>query len=61
MVATAGGSKRKFVEGFGPDEVIDYTAVDFAGVVRDIDVALEAIGGDTVEQSLHVLRPAGTW
>ncbi|MFJ9245563.1 NADP-dependent oxidoreductase [Streptomyces sp. NPDC101776] len=59
VIATASGSKRAFVEGFGADEVIDYTAVDFAESVRDIDVVLDTIGGDTVERSLQVLRPGG--
>ncbi|NSC25595.1 NADP-dependent oxidoreductase [Streptomyces albus subsp. chlorinus] len=59
VTATAGGSKRKFVEGLGADEVIDYTAVDFTEVVRDIDVVLDTIGGDTAERSLGVLRPGG--
>jgi NADPH:quinone reductase-like Zn-dependent oxidoreductase len=59
VIATAGGSKRKFVEGFGADEVIDYTAVDFTEAVRDIDVVLDTIGGDVVERSLEVLRPGG--
>ncbi|MFD4481665.1 NADP-dependent oxidoreductase [Streptomyces sp. NPDC058471] len=59
VIATASGSKRKFVEGFGADEVIDYTAVDFAEAVRNIDVVLDTIGGDAVERSLEVLRPGG--
>ncbi|MEV6540282.1 NADP-dependent oxidoreductase [Streptomyces sp. NPDC051665] len=59
VVTTAGGNKREFVEGLGADEVIDYTAVDFAATVRDIDVVLDTIGGDTVERSLEVLRPGG--
>ncbi|MEU4657418.1 NADP-dependent oxidoreductase [Streptomyces sp. NPDC023723] len=59
VIATAGGSKREFVEGFGADEVIDYTAVDFTEAVRDVDVVLDTIGGDTVERSLAVLRPGG--
>jgi NADPH:quinone reductase-like Zn-dependent oxidoreductase len=59
VIATASGSKREFVEGFGADEVIDYTAVDFVEAVRDIDVVLDTIGGDTVERSLGVLRPGG--
>jgi NADPH:quinone reductase-like Zn-dependent oxidoreductase len=59
VIATAGGSKRTFVEEFGADEVIDYTAVDFTEVVRDVDVVLDTIGGDTVERSLEVLRPGG--
>ncbi|WAP53510.1 NADP-dependent oxidoreductase [Streptomyces sp. S465] len=59
VITTAGESKRKFVEGFGVDEVIDYTAVDFTEAVRDIDVVLDTIGGDTAERSLEVLRPGG--
>lgn len=59
VITTAGGSKRKFVEGFGADEVIDYTAVDFTEAVHDVDVVLDTIGGDTVERSLEVLRPGG--
>lgn len=59
VITTAGGSKREFVEKLGADEVIDYTAVDFADAVHDIDVVLDTIGGDTVERSLGVLRPGG--
>lgn len=59
VITTASGSKRQFVEGLGADEVIDYTAVDFTDAVRDIDVVLDTIGGDTVERSVAVLRPGG--
>ncbi|MEV5707959.1 NADP-dependent oxidoreductase [Actinoallomurus sp. NPDC052274] len=59
VITTASESKREFVEAFGPDEVIDYMAVDFTDAVRDIDVVLDTIGGDTVERSLGVLRPGG--
>lgn len=59
VITTASGSKREFVERFGADEVIDYTAVDFTEAVRDIDVVFDTIGGDTAERSLDVLRPGG--
>ena len=59
VIATASGSKRKFVGGLGADEVIDYTAVDFTEAARDIDVVLDTIGGRAVERSLEVLRPGG--
>ena len=59
VIATSSGSKRKFVEGLGADEVIDYTAVDFTEAVRDIDVVLDTIGGDAVRRSLRVLRSGG--
>ncbi|GHF63395.1 NADPH:quinone reductase-like Zn-dependent oxidoreductase [Amycolatopsis bartoniae] len=59
VTTTAGGSKREFVERFGADEVIDYATTDFAEVVRDVDVVLDTVGGDTAERSLGVLRPGG--
>ncbi|GLY32278.1 NADP-dependent oxidoreductase [Kineosporia sp. NBRC 101731] len=59
VITTVSAGKREFVESFGPDEVIDYTTVDFAEVVRDIDVVLDTIGGDTVDRSLGVLRSGG--
>ncbi|MFD6160785.1 NADP-dependent oxidoreductase [Nocardia sp. NPDC060256] len=59
VITTSSRSKREFVEGFGADEVIDYTTVDFADVVREVDVVFDTIGGDTVERSLGVLRPGG--
>lgn len=39
--------------------MIDYTRVDFADVVRDVDLALDTLGGDSAERSLGVLRPGG--
>ncbi len=59
VITTAGPGKREFVEELGADEVIDYTAVDFAEAVSDVDVVLDTLGGDTVERSLGVLRPGG--
>ncbi len=59
VITTASSGKREFVEELGADEVIDYRGVDFAETVRDIDVVLDTIGGDTVERSIGVLRPGG--
>jgi NADPH:quinone reductase-like Zn-dependent oxidoreductase len=59
VITTASPSKRELVEDLGADEVIDYTAVDFAQAVRDVDVVLDTIGGQTVERSIAVLRPGG--
>jgi NADPH:quinone reductase-like Zn-dependent oxidoreductase len=59
VITTAGEGKREFVEELGADEVIDYTTTDFAETVRDVDVVLDTLGGDTAERSLGVLRPGG--
>jgi NADPH:quinone reductase-like Zn-dependent oxidoreductase len=59
VITTASPDKRDFVTSLGADEVIDYTTTDFAETVRDVDVVLDTLGGDTVERSLLVLRPGG--
>ena len=59
MITTVSESTREFAEGLGSHEVIDDTTVDFAEAVRDIDVVLDTLGGDTVERSLGVLRRGG--
>lgn len=44
------------------DEAVDYHAVDFTEVTKDIDVVLDPISVDTAARarSLAVLRPGGT-
>lgn len=59
VLTTTGAGKREFVEALGADEVIDYRAVDFTEAIRDVDVVLDTIGGDTAARSLDVLRPGG--
>ncbi|GAA3543465.1 NADP-dependent oxidoreductase [Amycolatopsis ultiminotia] len=59
VLTTASGSKREFAEECGADEVLDYTRVDFAETVRDVDLVLDTLGGDTARRSLGVLRPGG--
>ncbi|MBA8957328.1 NADPH:quinone reductase-like Zn-dependent oxidoreductase [Actinomadura namibiensis] len=59
VVGTASAPKRDFVRGLGADEVVDYTAADFAEVVRDVDVVLDAVGGEYGPRSLRTLRRGG--
>jgi NADPH:quinone reductase-like Zn-dependent oxidoreductase len=59
VIATASTEKLDFVRSLGADEVLDYTATDFAAAVRDIDIVLEPIGGDHAAESLKTLRPGG--
>jgi NADPH:quinone reductase-like Zn-dependent oxidoreductase len=60
VIGTASAAKHDFVRGLGADEVIDYRAVDFAEVVSDVDVVIDAIGGDYYDRSLRTLKPGGT-
>ncbi|MGW0810855.1 NADP-dependent oxidoreductase [Nonomuraea sp. NPDC002799] len=60
VIGTAREAKHPFLLALGADEVIDYTQVDFAEAVRDVDVVLDTIGGDYGLRSLRVLRRGGT-
>lgn len=59
VIGTASVGKHDFLRDIGADEQIDYRTTDFAGAVRDVDVVLDTIGGDTSVRSLRVLRPGG--
>ncbi|MEU7895111.1 NADP-dependent oxidoreductase [Nonomuraea sp. NPDC049152] len=59
VVGTARSAKHDFVRGLGADEVIDYTQVDFAAATGDIDVVIDAIGGEYGPRSLRTLRAGG--
>ncbi|MFD7659406.1 NADP-dependent oxidoreductase [Actinosynnema sp. NPDC059797] len=59
VIATASAAKHDFVRELGADEVVDYTAVDFANVVRDVDVAFDTVGGDTGVRSVPTVRDGG--
>ncbi|KQX50128.1 NADPH:quinone reductase [Streptomyces sp. Root66D1] len=60
VIGTASAPKHDFVRSLGADEVVDYRSVDFAEVVRDVDMVLDPLSADTRVRSLDVLRPGGT-
>ena len=60
MITTSSGANLDFLRGLGADQTIDYTRQPcFEDQLRDIDVVLDAVGGDTVERSWRVLRRGG--
>ncbi|MEU4108016.1 NADP-dependent oxidoreductase [Streptomyces sp. NPDC027717] len=59
VIGTASEPKHEFLRSLGADEVIDYRAGDFRDTVRDVDVVLDPMSGDTRVRSLDVLRPGG--
>ncbi|MEW1687312.1 NADP-dependent oxidoreductase [Streptomyces sp. NPDC091265] len=60
VIGTASAAKHDFVRSLGADEVIDYRTTDFAEAVKDIDMVLDPLSGDTRTRSLDVLRTGGT-
>lgn len=59
-VATTAHTKdiNKLTE-LGADEVIDYTAADFAEVLSGYDIVLDSLGTASLEKSLTILKPGG--
>ncbi|CAM5296289.1 hypothetical protein SPURM210S_04097 [Streptomyces purpurascens] len=43
----------------GADVVVDYKKQAFETVLRDYDVVLDSLGGETLAKSLDVLKPGG--
>ncbi|MEQ4718971.1 NADP-dependent oxidoreductase [Nonomuraea sp. B19D2] len=60
VIGTASAAKHEFLRDLGADELVDYRNEDFAEVVRDVDVVLDAIGGDYGARSLRTMRAGGT-
>lgn len=58
VIATASARNIDLVTSLGADEVIDYRTQDFAQL-RDIDLVLDTLGGETLEKSWSVLRAGG--
>src|SRR4051794_38680819 len=50
VIGIASSRNRDFVLGLGADEYVDYTQQDVAEAVSDVDVALDAVGGETTEK-----------
>lgn len=59
VIGTASAAKHDFLREIGVDEPVDYRSVDVTETVRDADIVLDTLGGDTSVASLRVLRPGG--
>ncbi|PZT71199.1 NADP-dependent oxidoreductase [Streptomyces sp. SW4] len=59
VIGTASAGKHDFLRSIGVDEPLDYRETDFAEAVKDADVVLDTLGGETSVRSLRVLRPGG--
>ncbi|MFF8018786.1 zinc-binding dehydrogenase [Streptomyces sp. NPDC007929] len=59
VIGTASAGKHEFLRSIGVDETVDYRETDVTEAVKDVDVVLDTLGGDTSLRSLRVLRPGG--
>ena len=59
VIGTASAENADYVRQLGADEAIDYHAVKFEDFVRDADVVLDTIGGETQNRSWTILKRGG--
>jgi len=59
VFATASTKNQDLLRELGVDEPIDYTQQRFEKVVRNVDIVLDTLGGETQERSWSVLKKGG--
>lgn len=59
VIATARSADLQYVTGLGAERVVDYQSGRFEESLTGVDVVLDAVGGDTQQRSLRVLKPGG--
>jgi NADPH:quinone reductase-like Zn-dependent oxidoreductase len=59
VTGTASAHKHDFLRELGADEAVDYTSEDVGERVRDVDVVLDTVGGETGATALPALRDGG--
>ena len=59
VIATTSATNAALVEFLGADEVIDYGSGNFATKIRDIDLVIDNVGGETLKNSYAVVRKGG--
>lgn len=60
VIATSSSANRDFILSLGADQHVDYKAGPLTDQVSEVDVVLDAIGGDNIPLSLAVLKKGGT-
>jgi NADPH:quinone reductase-like Zn-dependent oxidoreductase len=59
VIATASSANQELLKQLGADQAIDYTTTKFEDVVKDVDVVLVAVRGDTLARSYGVVKKGG--
>jgi NADPH:quinone reductase-like Zn-dependent oxidoreductase len=59
VFATASTANQEFLRQMGADVAIDYSRTKFEDIAKDVDVALDTVGGDTLQRSYGVMKKGG--
>ncbi len=60
VIATASEKHHTFLHGLGITDIIDYKKEKFDEKLKEIDVVIDLVGGETGLRSLSILKPHGT-
>ncbi len=59
VIGTARHGDVAFLKSLGVDQIIDVDVERFEDVVKDVDVVLDTVGGETLDRSFEVVRHGG--
>jgi NADPH:quinone reductase-like Zn-dependent oxidoreductase len=59
VIATASSANQAMLKQLGVDQSIDYTTTKFEDVVKNVDVVLNAVRGDSLTRSYGVVKKGG--
>ena len=59
VIGTASGEGISLLKSLGADETIDYKQEDFTQMVKDVDIGIDLVGGETQDKSFEVLKKGG--
>jgi NADPH:quinone reductase-like Zn-dependent oxidoreductase len=59
VIATASSANQDLLKQLGVDQPIDYTTTKFQDIVKDVDVVLNCVRGDTLPASYGVVKKGG--
>jgi len=60
VIGTTGTANVDFVRSLGAEVVVDYTSTPLEQVVRDVDLVVDAVGGQALESAWPVVKRGGT-
>ena len=61
VIGTASARHARYLESIGVEEVVDYTQGPFEERVKDVDVVIDTVGGETAARALKTLRRDGSF
>jgi len=59
VFATASTANQDFLKELGADVAIDYKTQKFEDVAKDVDVVIDAVGGETLRRSYAIVKKGG--